>query len=498
MQIKGRLYLALLKHNRLFSHPYLDALLQGGVRMLQLEHVSNYRNRVARSQDSVTALRDLVPDDYEHGWHVARNPHKPLNHLDFLRRKEEIAIELNLHSIHTRPRQFNTNYAILAKHQARQIPTADVITHLAHQLAPEGMSLSEDDIAARLCEYAGVRHCEFHPTDSCNLSCRGCTYGHDDPKLKPLPVHFPFQNLPKIAQLKPRSLVIAGGGEPTLYADSAHRFQEMVEKLCATNPGIVLALVTNGTSIPPGDWADRFSWIRLSLDAATDVTYSTFRGRPLLDRVLRNYLRYLDADVRWVGVSFLFARSNVHDYASVAGLIFELVRGERPEMLHKVNIQYRPLRRDPSRSGAAPSQAVTPGQIQTTVREIRALADSSPEMSDFMRNQTNITAILGGNAHPPRRFSRCYYSQTFRIVRADGDLRPCCVHVSEPGFSLGNIHLDRLEAIALNTLFIGARRKPSCNPRSCRQSHINYTFEQGLKGHLSPSTSPEVLADPMY
>ena len=35
-------------------------------------------------------------------------------------------------------------------------------------------------------------------------------------------------------------------------------------------------------------------------------------------------------------------------------------------------------------------------------------------------------------------------------------------------------------------------------PLGCRQCHVNYIFEQGLKGVLKPSASLEVGADPMY
>ena len=119
-------------------------------------------------------------------------------------------------------------------------------------------------------------------------------------------------------------------------------------------------------------------------------------------------------------------------------------------------------------------------------------------MRAFLRNQTNVTAVLGGNSHPPHEFTRCYYSQPFRIVRANGDLRPCFIRVAEPDFNIGNIITDRLETIALNTLYIGARRKPHCDSLGCCQCHVNYTFEQGLKGNLKPSTSLEVRGDPMY
>jgi len=214
--------------------------------------------------------------------------------------------------------------------------------------------------------------------------------------------------------------------------------------------------------------------------------------------VLENFLRYLDHDVGYVGVSFLFARSNVHEYAALACMIFELVKEEKPHALPKVNVQYRPLRRDPYRSDEPFTQAVTGEQIRRTVDKIRRIADASPELKAFLRDQTNVTAILGGNTHPPHDFSRCYYSQTFRIVRANGDLRPCFIRVSEPDFVLGNIRTNSLETIALNTLYVGAWRKPHCDPHGCRQCHVNYTFEQGLKGHLKPSRSPEVLGDPMY
>jgi sulfatase maturation enzyme AslB (radical SAM superfamily) len=466
--------------------------------MLQQEQFSVYNNLITKVQSVDNPLGDLLPGDYEHGWHVARNLTKPLNHLDFLRRKEEIAIELNLHSTLTPPFWFNANYAALKRHQACKVSTTDLIKHLTDQLHRSGKPLSEADIAGGLREYATIRHMEFHPSDVCNLTCCDCTYGHNDPERKPPPINFPFQEIRKIAQMKPRSMVIIGGGEPTLYRSGNYRFQEMVEKICVTNPGIRIALVTNGTYKPPGDWPNRFSWIRLSLDAATAETYSVFRGKPMFDHVIRNFMSYLDCAVRYVGISFLFARSNIHDYAAVARFIFELVKKEKPHELHKVNIQYRPLRRDPYRYDEPFTQAVTDEQIQRAISEIRELARSSQEMKAFLRNQTNITAILGGNAHPSHEFSRCYYSQTFRIVRANGDLRPCFIRVSEPDFVLGNIRTDSLETIALNTLYIGARRKPQCDQYGCRQCHVNYTFERGLNGDLKPSTSPRVLADPMF
>ncbi len=464
----------------------------------QMEQFSVYNNLVTRPNIRENPLHDLLPEDHDHGWSVARNLIKPLNHLDFLKSKEALAIELNLHSQFTTPEIFNANYDLLAKHQARTISTTTVIQQLTAQPQNQGKTTSEREVTEKLREYATIHHMEFHPSDVCNLTCCGCTYGHDDPARKPLPINFPLDAIHKIAQLKPKSMVIIGGGEPTLYRYGTYHFQEAIDEICHTNPNIKLALVTNGTYKPQGEWPNRFGWIRLSLDAASEATYTSFRGKPVFQRVIQNYLDYLDYDVPYVGISFLFARSNIHDYARVAQFIFELVKLERPHALHKVNIQYRPLRRDPYFYNQAFTQAVTAEQVDTALREVRELADSAPEMKAFLKNQTNITAILGGNTHPLHEFSRCYYSQTFRIVRANGDLRPCFIRVAEPDFVLGNIQHDPLETIALNTLFVGAKRKPHCDGHGCRQCHVNYTFEQGLIGTLQPSTAPEVLADPMY
>lgn len=434
----------------------------------------------------------------ESGWHVARNLLKPLNHLKFLREKEELAIKLNLHNISTPQSLFDTNYQMLAAHQQKKVSTEKVMTVLAEQLGNKEQSVSVEMVREWLQSYAAIRHMEFHPSDVCNLTCTDCTYGHDEEETKPLPINFNFNSIKRIAGLRPQSMVVIGGGEPTLYVYQKRRFQSMTDEIRHYMPGISLSLVTNGTFLPPGNWPDFFSWIRVSLDAATASTYKNFRGKNFFDKVVQNYLKYLDFNVKYVGISFLFAKSNIHEYARVAEFIFNLVKKEKPQHLHKVNIQYRPLRRDPYEYDKPFTEAVTQNQISQAINDVVQLSNNSREMKAFLKNQTNITAILGGNSHPPLEFSRCYYSQTFNIIRANGDLRPCFIRVTEPDFILGNIHRDSLETIALNTLYVGAKRKPHCDAHGCRQCHVNYTFEQGLKGSLQPSSSPEVLADPMF
>ena len=470
--------------------PDLDSFLGGGGE----SQFSVYNPEFQLSSHALHPLARLLPSSFEEGWHVSRNLLKPLNHLAMLREKEVTAKKLGLHNLAQRGVGFEQMYLMLEAHQQGQISTAEAIEYISERLG----SMSSSEVRLLLEDYATVTHMEFHPTDVCNLSCTGCTYGHDDPATKPPPTRFPFQAIETVARLKPRSIVIIGGGEPTLYRHSGHAFDELITSLRRQLPDVNLALTTNGTHKPSGLWPNQLSWLRVSLDAATEGTYASFRGRPMFEQVMENYLSYLDYDIEYVGLSFLFSRINVHEYADIAKMVHELVSERKPAALPKVNIQYRPLRRDPYHYDRVFDLGVTQSQIDATVAELNSLADTSPEMERFLREQTNATAILGGNSHPPHEFSRCYYSQVFRIVRASGDLRPCFIRVEEPDFRLGNIVTDELATIALNAIYVGCAQKPHCTPEGCRQCHVNHVFERGLAETLLPSTAPEVHADPMF
>jgi hypothetical protein len=129
---------------------------------------------------------------------------------------------------------------------------------------------------------------------------------------------------------------------------------------------------------------------------------------------------------------------------------------------------------------------------------LEELAGESPEMEAFLRDQTNARAILAGNIHTPQEFGRCYYAEVFKIVRANGDVRPCCIRVLEPDLWLGNILTDSLESIACRTMVVADRSLPFCSPRYCRMGGVNRLVERGLRGEIQPPISPQVVADPMF
>lgn len=367
--------------------------------------------------------------------------------------------------------------------------------HILGKLMAQIDTLPEPGASELAMQYLAVPFLAIHPTDLCNLSCIGCVWGQD---VSPLPnVRFPIGELHRLLWLAPKAVLISGGGEPTIYKDGRATIKDFVSELYRLFPGLKTAMITNGTFKPEGNWPDKLDWIRVSIDAATPETYLDFRRRPTFSNVLKNYLAYLDHDIEQVGVGFLYSNKNIFEYAAVAKLIYELVQREKPEHLSKVNIQYRALHRDPP--ATSNPDAINDEEINQTVDKIVELAKSSPKMEQFLREQTNVVKVLKGNTHPIESFSHCYYMEARTIVRANGDLRPCCVAGSEPELNLGNIISDPLIAIAKQSYRIANLRGPSyCSPEGCRWAGLNHLVEKARAGQIFPSNDEDVSSNLMY
>lgn len=438
---------------------------------------------------------DNLLGDSNSGAHAARSPLKILNHLDQIGYKENIAIMLGLHNIHSKTDIFSANYQLLKDHKERKLTTTIFIEALSYNLAKQGnKSITPARVRDLLSRFSSVDHLEFHPYDNCNEACYMCTYSSSHLIPEAPTKRFPYSHLSKLALLNPKSLIIVGGGEPTLYRYGEYKFDSLIRSIRLSIPAIPLALVTNGTFNPSGGWTKEFGWLRISLDAATPETYLKIKGKPFFDRVLDNFIDYLRSDIPRIGIGFLYSKLNIEEYVECAHLIYKLVMDKAPDKLYKVDIQYRPLRND--NPDAPFLEALEEQDITTTVDRINKLSSISEDFEAFLRNQTNITSLLGSNNL--RGFRRCYYSEIFKIVRANGDIRPCCVRIDDPDLYIGNILDNSLEEIGINTLYIACKGNIYCSPKYCKLSVINHIAEAGVNQEVLPSTSKDILNDPMF
>lgn len=298
---------------------------------------------------------------------------------------------------------------------------------------------------------------EFHPCDTCDLNCFYCTYRpwiHGDSGSKV----YPYSELRKVVALNPRAIVFAGGGEPTMYQDAEKTFGDVVAFLRRSLPKTDFGLTTNGACVPEGCWPNQFSWVRVSLDAATERTFQMLKDGDYEARLI-SIGTYLRSQIKHVGIGFLYNRFNVAEIPKVIRLITAFVEAKMgATYLSRVNIQFRPTCMIASCS--CPSQryikagvVMTPDTCSWWRDAIAGVASQIKQMertrvlADFMRMNTNIYDALSIRTQVPIEINRCYMSLLRWIVRPSGDVFPCVLKASSKSIAMGNVLIDTVEEI---------------------------------------------------
>lgn len=160
-------------------------------------------------------------------------------------------------------------------------------------------------------------HIRIKPMNHCNHNCWYCAYRVDNLQLGEdidlkdvLPTDKMFEIVDDVIDMGVKAITFSGGGEPLLYKP----LPEVIERL-ATN-GIRVASLTNGSNLK-GKVAEAFAqygtWIRISVDAWDDASYSASRG--IADgnftKLLKNMRGFSAMDSSCVmGISFIIGKDN--------------------------------------------------------------------------------------------------------------------------------------------------------------------------------------------
>jgi len=434
-------------------------------------------------------------DRNESSLEKARDPKKVTAHACLLDRQEKIAQKLGLLPTKTDPTALAQNKQTLADFHSGRIDRTATIERLATD-----NRLPIEVALGMLAQFAEYGHLELHLTDVCNLNCQGCTYAVARVGAAPADV-LPFDSIANLGNLPnaPKSIVVVGGGEPTLYGKGQSRqFHDAMNTLATfARRGTRIGLITNGVIFPEldGGWQEHVRWVRVSIDAAKPATYCTFRGRDKLPIVFNNFLKYLlRTRIKQVGVSFLYSNGNVDDYSDFVCKVYHLVVGSCPTELPRVNIQFRPLRcADPKDNQKF---AVSKEQINRQLQKLTQACEGDQALRAFVRRQTNATALWGGNEHPLLRFSACRYSSVAGIVRASGKIIPCFCKVGAAGFVVGDLRALDLPALGLRKLLIRSIVSESeCSPETCRMSFINKVVEDYHEDKVVPPGLGELISE---
>jgi radical SAM protein with 4Fe4S-binding SPASM domain len=274
---------------------------------------------------------------------------------------------------------------------------------------------------------------EIDPSNKCNHRCQWCVsaQSHTGEQLE----YERFVEL--IAELESqdvRSIVLKGGGEPTVHP----RINDMLQA-CADR-GLAIGLITNG-SMPrqgtPQAVLDTAEWVRISIDAALPATHRLIHGTADFNRILRN-VEYLTGHAKrtLVGLNFVADQRNYREIVAFA------------QLARSVGAAYASIR------CAFSPEAALPVEIREEMRRQASVAKKldNHRFRVLLGNFTD--QYLNADPRQPFPWRRCLGPNLVGIVGADGEVYACCFLRGNKAFSFGNVNDQSFEAI-----WAGPRRR---------------------------------------
>ena len=349
-------------------------------------------------------------------------------------------------------------------------------------------------------------------TTACNYECDHCVdldilntgirFDHD--KL--------MSSLELMAQRGMKSVIVIGGGEPTLYP----KFTESIRFMKSL--GLQIAIVSNGTGntkiAEVADCMDGQDWVRLSLDSGTDPTFQAMhkpRKKITLEEICAKVpaIRRANPDVK-VGFSYIVTWAgaeindtniveNLHEIAGAAKLARdnefsyisfkpfltrdELNNAEVIDIRHQLNL------------------ADTVSRIEQQVQAAAAL-----ETDSFRVHQsTGLKAMLQGRTQTLAKQPRQCHMQYFRQVLSPLGLYNCPVYRNQDHGKLGeknaNADVQSYDATRAVTadLVKNFNATVSCEKVTCLYNDVNWWIESLIEKpeHLA-KLETDTVSEPDY
>jgi radical SAM protein with 4Fe4S-binding SPASM domain len=202
-------------------------------------------------------------------------------------------------------------------------PLADSYSYLKALRHPDVLDGIRENRPTRL------PHVEIILADLCQQACNFCAYrlpGYTSNQLfdekRMMPLYKAIEILEDCAAIGVEAVQFTGGGEPTIYP----HFALVLEKTIAL--GLKFSLVSNGVRITPelAELIAKASWVRISLDSATEENYVSIRHVHRSHWVkAQNAVRLLKAaGCPVLGVGFVITPENWQDVYNAAKLASDL------------------------------------------------------------------------------------------------------------------------------------------------------------------------------
>jgi wyosine [tRNA(Phe)-imidazoG37] synthetase (radical SAM superfamily) len=332
-------------------------------------------------------------------------------------------------------------------------------------------------------------------TTACNFRCTHCidwdilntAHKHREQELR--------SSLALMAERGLRSVIVIGGGEPTLYPN----FPDFVRFLKELE--LQVSIVSNGSRgdrlLEAARHMDAPDWIRLSLDSGSNELFRAMH-KPVSPKC------DLDSICEWIpkikqanpkvrrGYSYIIVWGGAsRDDEELSENIHEIVMAARRAKESEFDyIAYKPVleRRDDGAEVMDPDK--TREEIAAVVRRIRAAVDEAKQLADdrfSVYESTNLRVLEQGNWQDFTKQPRTCHMQALRQVLTPTGLYNCPAHrgVAKAKISEAQGFKDAGEAAAtghrLAGILDGFDASHECREVTCLYNGVNWWLEKMIE-----------------
>jgi pyruvate-formate lyase-activating enzyme len=332
-------------------------------------------------------------------------------------------------------------------------------------------------------------------TTACNYACDHCVdmeilntgIRYDHEKLKSSLVEMQKRGL--------RSVIVIGGGEPTVYPG----FEEIIRHMKGI--GLKIGVVTNGSGMKKiaavADVLEKEDWVRLSLDAGTDATFQAMhkpRKAITLDQICEGVaaVRALKPKFR-LGFSYIIVWKDCEANATkIHENVDEIVTAaERARRYGFDYISFKPfLTRAESNNAEIVGLTKEESRLGPIMAEIRRLVDEAKKLDTetfSVIESTNLKVLENGTYRNYTDQPVHCHMQYFRQVLSPLGLYNCPVYRHVKQALIGDKHAyadaPATGETQKNTLRLIERfnAQDECKEVTCLYNHVNWFIEDLIR-----------------
>ncbi len=339
-------------------------------------------------------------------------------------------------------------------------------------------------------------------TTGCNYACDHCV----DMEILNQPFKFKHEHLMASLRLMAerglRSVIVIGGGEPTLY----RKFEEVIRFM--KELGLRIAVVSNGSGQKKiaqiADCLDKEDWVRLSLDSGRDPTFQAMH-KPKRQITLEEICEAVPG-IKAINDRFQFGFSYIitwkgafiNDTKIVENLDEIVLAAELARRYEFDYISYKPfLTRAPENNAEIVDLRDTDSHFESVLKRIRTSVDEARKLeTERFRviESTNLRVLENGSHRQFMQQPRQCHMHFFRQVLSPLGLYNCPVYRNQPQGRISdkeayaNIAKYR-ESLANTAKIIPAfDASHECREVTCLYNHVNWWIEDLIR-------NPEKLDD---